>query len=172
MTKILPRVLPRTFSDFLLTLSAGTLLILILFVLPYKLLWMATNNYVVTLVPLLVICLYFIFGGVRYLEINSEGIRFKRVLGAPKLIEWRNLEGVEISPPLRTIWFGWLWPIIPAREMTCSFSSYKHALFRYSGNKVVFFPPYDIDLLLSCIKKHKPTALSAEHLQALDYGEN
>jgi hypothetical protein len=168
MTKIAPRILPRTFPDFLLTFLAATILILILFVLPYKLLWVATNNYVVTFVPLLMVVLYFVFGGVRFLEINSEGIRFKRVLGSPKLIEWRNLEGVEISSPLRTIWFGWLWPIIPAREMTCSVSSYNHVLFRYSGNKMVFFPPYDIELLFTCIQKHKPTALSAEYHQALN----
>lgn len=164
MVKIVPRILPRTFPDFLLTLSVGIIQILILVVLPYKLVGVVANNDVATIIPFLVI-LYFVLGGVRFLGIDSEGIKFKRVLGAPKRIEWRFLEGVEVSPPLRTICLGWLWPIIPAREMTFSFSSYNHVLFHYSGGKLAFFSPYDIELLLACVQKYKPEALSEEHHQ-------
>jgi len=78
------------------------------------------------------------------------------------------LEGVEISTPIKTIWFGWLWPIIPAREMTYCCSSFYHVLFRYSGDKLVFFPPYDVELLIDSVQKYKPQALSAEYLQALN----
>ena len=159
MTIVKPRVWPRNIFDLFICLPSFIIQILVLFVLPMLIVFMIFGNLLLTIFVVLAIWLYFVIGGVRYLSINDDGITFKRVLGSPKFVSWSELEGVEVSSPLNTIIFGWLWPPIPAREMTYSLSAFEHVQFTYSGGKRTFFPPMEVRGLMSLIEKYKREAL-------------
>ena len=160
MKKVKPRILPRSILDLVIVVIAMFFQILIYFVIPMSIVGYITQNILFSLAVFLIIWGYFIFGGVRYLIIDEEGIIFKRVLGSPKSIPWKNLELVEVSSPINTVLFGWFWPLIPPREMTYSSSSYGHVIFTYNEGKQVFFPPKNTEEFLEVVKAHNENLLT------------
>jgi len=158
MNKIKPRILPRSIFDILICIPIMLLQMLLLFIAPMLIIFLLSESLLLVLLAFLLVWGFFIFGGVRYLIVNEEGIRLKRVLGSPKFISWDNLESVEVSTPLNTIVYGWLWPPIPAREMTYSLSAYEHIQFTYGGGYRAFFPPKYTQELLSLVNKYKAQA--------------
>lgn len=159
MNKIRPRILPRSIFDLLICLPAIIIQGLLLLA-PILILFLLTKNELLVLVYFLAVSVFFLLGGVRYLLIDENGIVLKRMIGTPRFISWDEIESVEISSPINTIIYGWLWPPIPAREMTYSLSTYRHVQFTYSGGKRTFFPPKKVQELLSIVSNYKAQALT------------
>ncbi len=155
MEKIKPRILPRSLPDFIFVFLVFIIQTIILYLIPSLIVLLITNNVIFVFATVFVIWMYFITGGVRYLIINDDGIFFKRILGNPNKILSEELESIEISNPLNTIVYGWLWPPLPAREMTYSLSSQQHVKFTYGKGKFVFFPPKNIADFYDVIEKYK-----------------
>lgn len=153
--------------DILICLPVVTVQMLLLFVAPMLIVFLVTESAILVLLLFLVVWGFFLLGGVRCLLIDENGILLRRVVGHPRFISWDDLESVEISSPLNTIVYGWLWPPIPAREMTYSLSALKHVQFRYGGGKRMFFPPRQTQELLDLICKHKAQALTKPNLTVL-----
>ncbi|MBL4680372.1 MAG: hypothetical protein JKY88_06565 [Pseudomonadales bacterium] len=160
MNKIKPRILPRSILDILICLPVMIIQMLLLFVAPMLIVFLLTGNEILALSMFLVVWGFFLLGGVRYLLVDENGILLRRVVGSPRFISWDELESVEISSPLHTIIYGWLWPPIPAREMTYSLSAYEHVQFIYGGGKRVFFPPKQTQEFLSLVCNYKAQALT------------
>lgn len=160
MTKIKPRILPRSILDLLICLPAMTVQMLLLFVIPLIVIFLLTRNEILVISVFLLVWGFFLLGGVRYLLVDEKGILLRRVVGAPRFISWDDLESVEVSSPLNTIIHGWLWPPIPAREMTYSLSAHEHVQFTCAGGKRTFFPPKQTQELLSLVSNYKAQALT------------
>lgn len=160
MSKIKPRILPRSILDILICMPAMIIQMLLVFAVPVLMVFLLTRSEILSLFVFLMVWGFFLLGGVRYLLIDESGISLKRVVGVPKFISWDDLESVEISSPFNTIIYGWLWPPVPAREMTYSLSAHEHVQFTYSGGKRTFFPPKHTQQLLDLIYDHKAKALT------------
>lgn len=160
VSKIKPRILPRNLLDLLILIPAFAIQTIMLFIAPMFIIYILSGNMGLVLVTFILIWGYFIFGGVRYLIVNENGIQFKRILGSPRTITWQELESIEVSSPLNTIVYGWLWPPIPAREMTYSFSAYEHIQFTYAGGKRVYFPPKQASEFVELVNEYQGQALT------------
>jgi hypothetical protein len=139
-----PRVAPRDLSDALISILIGSFQVLLLFVLPGFLCHSLTDN-----VPLAVLFSFGLYGfyvlfAVTKLEVSTGGLRFVRLLGSPKLLQWSEISSVSEASRQELIIHGWLWPLFPSREFTPSCTSLGHYRITY-GNKFVYFPPLDAD---------------------------
>jgi len=160
MTKINPRISPRNIIDLLILIPAFMIQSTILFFIPMVFVWYISGNILLSFFYLFFVWLYYAFGGVRYLVVDDKGIEFKRIIGSPKYIHWIDLESVEVSSPFNTIMLGWLWPPIPAREMTYSLSTFEHIQFTYNKGKKVFFPPNNTSELIKIIELNRKNTLT------------
>jgi hypothetical protein len=95
----------------------------------------------------------FVLFSVSKVSISSAGIRFFRYFGAPKILEWSEIEDIEQVSRGELVLKGWLWPLFPAREMTPSLTSTGHIRIRY-GKKFVYFPPKDIAAFEQSVDEH------------------
>ncbi len=158
--KIKPRILPRNILDILIGVPILVYGVVVVYLLPVFMVLLIFDSVICAIILFLLIWGYFVFGGVRYLVVDENGILFKRIIGNPKYIAWENLENVELSKPLNTVLKGWIWPLTPPREMTFSLSAHGHFEFEYNGGKIVFFPPKSENELLNVIQEHKPQVLT------------
>lgn len=141
---IKPRLMPHSFSDFLITfLVAAPLQLGGLFVLPALITLVIFNSE--TLAFLVLLTIYFIFLGfsVWSISLSEDGIYFRRLLGSPKVLSWNDVVSIEAAPRWELIRKGWLWPLIPAREMTTSLSSQGHYRITWADG-FSYYPPLDV----------------------------
>jgi len=90
---------------------------------------------------------------VRSLEIDGDGILFRRVLGKPKRLLKSEIVSIEEASRREVVVHGWLWPPFPvAREMTACLSARNHFRIRW-GNGFCYFPPNDIEQFKSAIEE-------------------
>jgi hypothetical protein len=92
---------------------------------------------------------------VASIAVNDRGIVFSRIFGNPKFLAWQDIK--EIAPASRRelILHGWLWPLLPAREMTPSLTSMGH--YRIAWTKGwCYFPPQDAESFLRLVAGHLP----------------
>jgi hypothetical protein len=123
---IKPHLLPRSLSDFLITFLILLLQLDGLFVVPALVIFLVFYSCMLAfLVPLAV---YFVFLALSVwsITLSKDGIHFRRLLGSPKMLPWSDVVSIEVAPRWELIRKGWLWPLIPAREMTASLSSLGH----------------------------------------------
>jgi len=84
--------------------------------------------------------LLFLMFTVWCLTISGKGIGFYRLLGHPKFLPWEAITSIKLASRRDLVLHGWLWPILPAREMSPSFTCQGH--FKISWNSgYCYFPP-------------------------------
>jgi hypothetical protein len=119
--------MPRSLSDFLITiLIAAPLQLGGLFVVPAFASFAIFRSETLTLLVLIAIYFAFLTLSVWSITLSEDGIHFRRFLGSPKLLLWNEVVSIEVTPRWELIRKGWLWPLIPAREMTTSLTSLGH----------------------------------------------
>ena len=145
---IRPRILPRDFVDFCLSLAVGLFQTTLLFGIPALLAFLASLSF--GLGVLISLCIgfvasflaycFFLLFVVRRLTVTVDGLRFHRVLGSPKFLTWDTISSVTVTPRSELILRGWLWPLFPSREMTPSLSSLQHYRISWDAD-FCYYPP-------------------------------
>ncbi len=164
---IKPRILPRNLEDWFWSSVVGYIQLSILFLFPailgvlvagsmawfycsyaavdatYKMIGIVIGAAIGgALAPLTVYVVFLLFT-VWSLRVRDDGLHFARLMGVPKFLPWDQI--VDVSPASRRelIVHGWLWPILPAREMTWCLTSIHH--YRISWKEGwCYYPPADI----------------------------
>jgi hypothetical protein len=142
--RIKPRVMPENTSDF----CVGFLLVFplqatALFVLPSLLVLLLSRSSFVAWAAPAIICLVHLTFSVWSIALTPAGIRFHRLLGTPIFLTWTSISSIEPVSRWELITKGWLWPLLPAREMTPSLTSLRH--YRISwGKRFCYYPPADV----------------------------
>ena len=149
--KIKPRILPRDVLDVLIGVLVGAFQIAILFVLPALIDGVTINSGAGLLTFVLVYAMSLLFM-VRSVEIEQEGLRFRRVLGSPKVLPWTHILSVDEAPRRELVLRGWLWPLFPAREMTACLSAKHHFRIRWQGG-FCYCPPESVDEFRSAVSE-------------------
>jgi hypothetical protein len=141
---IKPRIMPRNFTDIILGFPIGIIQVSVLFLLPFFVVSHITGSSFAGL--LVMVCFYIIFTlfTVWHLNIDENGINFKRKIGFPNFIKWQDILSVELVSRKELIIKGWLWPLFPAKEMTPSLSCSKHFKIKWTSG-FCYFPPKDIE---------------------------
>lgn len=153
-TLIKPRIASRGLKDFLVVAFIVLPVQLIgLLVIPAAFIYMMTHSW--TAAILVAAIIYFVFMSlvVTALRVTSEGIHFLRRFGNPKFLSWEQIKSVSVAPPKELIIYGWLWPLLPAREMTASFSCLQHYRIQWQ-NGYCYFPPLDTELFEHCVSQN------------------
>ena len=100
-----------------------------------------------------IVYLAFLMFTVWSIDISKDGIYFYRLLGCPKKLSWDSITDVSLAPRGELILKGWLWPLLPAREMTPTLSSLGHNRISWDkGN--CYFPPADGQAFECEVNKH------------------
>lgn len=156
-----PRFAPRDLADALISAAIGIVQIFVLFVLPGMLVQLATGGGSLGLMTGLVLYCVFALCSVSKVEVGSAGIRFKRLLGSPRFLPWSAITGVAEAPRRELIVHGWLWPLLPPREMSPSCTSLGHYRIQY-GERFVYFPPSDAAAFLAAVERFSTLSVPVE----------
>ena len=150
--KIKPRTLPRDFLDVLIGLPTGLLQIAVLLIAPSAVIALVLHNLLAGAVAYVLIYAVWLMFMVRSITVDTEGIRFQRMLGSPKRLSRSSILSVEEVTRREVVLHGWLWPLLPAREMTPALSAKHH--FRISwGEGFCYFPPKDVEQFKNAISE-------------------
>jgi hypothetical protein len=98
---------------------------------------------------------------VERLEIDAEGIHFRRRIGNSRVLPWDQVVRVRPAPPGEVILRGWIWPPVPPREATRSFTAEGHYCIESRKGRA-YFPPAEEDRLREAIQQWAPHVLAAE----------
>lgn len=156
-----PRFAPRNLADAVISVAIGLLQIAVLFVLPGVLVYAATGGGSLGLMTGLVLYWVFVLFSVSKVEVGSAGIRFKRLLGGPRFLPWSTITGVAEAPRRELIVHGWLWPLLPPREMSPSCTSLGHYRIGY-GERFVYFAPSDAAAFLAAVERFSTLSARVE----------
>ncbi|HWX36838.1 MAG TPA: hypothetical protein VNZ53_56685 [Steroidobacteraceae bacterium] len=148
-----PRLLPRGLVDAAVVAISAIIQICALFLLPPLLIYVVFRSAPAALILALLTYLAFLAFSVWSIVLTSEGIRFRRLFGYPKYLPWTAITSVESTPRLELIVKGWLWPLLPAREMTPSMTSQGHYRISWKGG-FCYFPPRDTVEFENYVSEH------------------
>ena len=151
--KFSPRLLPRDVLDLVAFIFVGLVQVTALLVIPFLAVHFFTQSTLLALLaPILLYGLFALYS-VRFVVIDADGITFSRILGRPKSLNWGEVKEISLASRGELILHGWLWPLLPAREMTPCLSSLGH--YRISWKEgYCYYPPADIELFRSAIREH------------------
>jgi hypothetical protein len=140
-----PHVSPRDFADLCIGLFLVLPLQLLgLLVLPGTLIFFVTSSWWLVTAGLVIIGAVFYCFTVSSVTLSPDGMRFHRLIGTPKFLPWSAVRSLEVAPRWELIVKGWLWPLLPAREMTTSMTSLHHFRISWDGG-FCYFPPADAE---------------------------
>lgn len=152
--RVKPRIMPRGVADF----CVGFFIVLpaqflALFVLPSVIAFLLSRSWYVAFTVPAFIYVVFVAFSVWSIILTAEGIRFYRFLGVPKFLPWSSISSVEIAPRWELIHRGWLWPLLPAREMTASLTSLQHYRISWPSG-FCYYPPADAAAFEQYVRTH------------------
>ena len=168
---IKPHFLPKKFSDAAIIAIVFPLQALGLFILPGTLAYFAaflaldgrisapflvlvsTMSGLIT--PVIVYAVFLMFT-VWSIKVSETGISFIRLLGFPRALTWNSITDISPASSSEVILKGWLWPLLPAREMTPTLSSLGHFRISWHGG-YCYYPPADAELFTAEIRKYYET---------------
>ena len=150
-----PRVMPRGLVDVTVVALSATIQICALFLLPSLLIYLVFRSAAATLLFALLTYLAFLAFSVWRVVLSNEGIHFRRLFGHPKHLTWAAITSIESAPRWELVTKGWLWPLLPAREMTRSMTSEGHYRISWKGG-FCYFPPRDSIEFEHYVSEHMP----------------
>jgi hypothetical protein len=139
---IQPRILPRTLDDFVFSVLIASIQITCLFLIPAAITFFLSGLLWLAILVCTFVYLLFLLFSVWTMSLSSNGIKFKRLLGSPRFIAWKDVVAIDKVSRWELIYKGWLWPMFPAREMTASMSSLGHYRICWHGG-FCYYPPKD-----------------------------
>jgi len=151
---IAPKQNPTDESDRSIGIRIGILQIAIIIVAPALLVGITLQSIIFGVLASIVICGLFFCFSVSCISLSEDGIHFKRTLGSPRFLTWDSICCIEEAPRTELIIRGWLWPPIPAREMTACPSSVGHYRITWKTG-YCYYPPADPQLFESLVEKMK-----------------
>lgn len=157
---IKPHLLPRSLPDFLITFLILPLQLGGLFVVPALVTFLVFYSCMLAFLVSLVIYFVFLALSVWSITLSKDGIHFRRLLDSPKMLPWSDVVSIEVAPRWELIRKGWLWPLIPAREMTTSLSSLGHYRITWADG-FCYYPPLDVALFENHVSKFLANRVSA-----------
>jgi hypothetical protein len=141
--RVSPRVQSRGVIDFcIVVFIVSPVLLGIVFGVPAFVAFLFTDSSLVALLVIVAVFITFTLFTVSHLTLSSDGIRFHRVLGAPKFLPWSRVVSVKQASRWELILRGWFWPPFPAKEMTTSLSSVGHYKIQWDSGFCYFPPAY------------------------------
>ena len=155
--RIKPRIMSRGVADF----CVGAFVVfpaqfLALFILPSGIAFLLSRSWYLALTVPAIIYVVFLAFSVWSITLTAEGIRFHRLLGVPKFLPWSSVLSVEVAPRWELIRRGWLWPLLPAREMTASLTSLQHYRITWPEG-FCYYPPADAQVFEQYVSTHLQT---------------
>lgn len=152
MQSVKPRFLPRDLIDAVLSFGAFVIQFAVLFVLPSLILavFVSPRSGVVCFAAIYFLFLLFT---VKEIRLTEEGIQFVRLAGSPKWLAWNQVSAITKVTSGELILRGWLWPLLPAREMTPSLSTRGHYKIAFEGG-YVYYPPRDAQQFEGLLPAH------------------
>lgn len=138
-----PRFWPRDITDILILLFVALPFQLVpLFFLPMLIVLFFTGDIDMAFSVVALIYLVFLCFSVWSVRAEATGLRFKRLFGTPKFLLWSDIHSVSEATRSEVILHGWIWPLLPAREMTPALSARGHIRLAWDGG-YCYFPPRD-----------------------------
>jgi len=102
--------------------------------------------------PVIVYIIFLMFT-VWSINVSEKGITFYRFLGFPKKLRWDLINDISPASRIEVIQRGWLWPLLPAREMTPTLSSLGHYRISWDGG-YCYFPPSSAKIFEAEVNKY------------------
>jgi len=99
--------------------------------------------------PLLLFPLFNIWS----IVVGADGIRFRRLLGWPRFLDWAEIAAIEPATRRDVFVNGWLWPPLPPREITTAMTTLGHFRITSKGGRYLFYPPADSEVFLEAVKR-------------------
>lgn len=97
-------------------------------------------------------CLVFPALNVWHLVLDTQGIRFSRLIGWPKSLRWTEITSIRPASRREVLVDGWLWPPFPPREMTAAMTTVGHLRIETRDGRVTFFPPADYSAFIDAVQ--------------------
>lgn len=142
--KIKPRTAPRDVIDIMVGAPIGLIQASLAIGVPSLAVALILNPLAGALACLTLCGMSFLLM-VTSLEVQEDGILFRRVLLKPKKLAESEIVSVEEASRREVVIHGWLWPPWPfAREMTACLSARQHFRIQWKGG-YCYFPPRDVD---------------------------
>jgi hypothetical protein len=152
-----PRIMPRDVGDVLIVIFVALpCQIFPLFFLPTLVVFFLTGNLDIAFSVFVLIYLVFLAFSVWSVRADAAGLRFKRFLGTPKFLAWSDIRRVSEATRSEVIVHGWLWPLLPAREMTPALSARGHIRIEWDDG-YCYFPPRDPKGFLTYVRGRVPS---------------
>jgi hypothetical protein len=152
MQSVKPRFLPRDLGDAALSFGAFVIQFAALFMLPSLAIAMLVSLRS-GLLCFLAIYVVFVLFTVKEIRVSDEGLQFVRLAGYPKRLAWGEISGITKATSGELIVRGWLWPLLPAREMTPSLTTRGHYKISFDGG-CVYYPPRDAQQFEALLPAH------------------
>lgn len=149
-----PRIMARDTVDFCVTVFVVLpAQFLALFIFPGVIAFLLSRSWYVALAVPAIIYVVVLAFSVWSITLTPEGIRFHRLVGVPKFLPWSSVSSVEVAPRWELIRRGWLWPLLPAREMTVSLTSLQHYRISWQAG-FCYYPPADAQAFEQYVSTH------------------
>lgn len=139
---IKPRIKPRNLIDGFISMLVSIPMALYLFVLPVTLVLFLSRSMILTILAYIIIPVVFSLFCVWCITLSPDGIKFKRILGSPRFINWKDVVEIKEVSRRELVCKGWYWPPFPPREMTASLTSIGHYRIVWK-NGFCYYPPSD-----------------------------
>lgn len=149
-----PRIVPYDAVDCAVAVAVGTIQFFMLFLAPAMVVYLVTQSLFPACAILAMMYLLILSWLVRSVVVGENGIRFIRLLGKPKFLSWQAITAVEEVRRREVVFFGWLWPIFPAREMTATLTSQHHFKVRWRDG-YCYFAPKEYFLFSDLVCRHR-----------------
>jgi hypothetical protein len=149
--KIKARTMPRDVLDVLIAVPVATLQLAAAFGLPTLIVAVTVNSAAGVLAFVVMYIVWLLFT-VRSLDIDQNGMHFRRVFGNPTTLPWSRIDSVEEVSRREVVLHGWLWPLFPAREMTACLSAKHHFRIRWPEG-FCYYPPDKVDEFKSAVSE-------------------
>jgi len=149
-----PAIAPKTILDWFLIPITSVFMFLLLIALPSFVIAYATDSKSIGLISYGF--LMFVLASVVVLRITvgETGIRFVRLFGSPRFLEWSDIESIAlVTNPWEVFLHGWLWPPFPPHEASPSMTLLGHYKITWKDG-FCYFPPRDMRAFEATIAKY------------------
>lgn len=89
---------------------------------------------------------------VRQLTVDTDGLYFQRVFGAPKSLPWSQVRRIAPATRGEIILWGWLLPPFPSHEPTRCMSSRDQFRIEW-GRRYCYFPPSEPERFVAAVSR-------------------
>ena len=147
------RILPRDALDVAIGLPFGLLAATVVMGLPAVSAYLVSDSVEGALVVALLAGGISLLYTVRSIELGPDGIRFRRLLGSPRMLTWIDVDAIVPVERMEVVLRGWLWPMFSPRDASLCLSARGH--FRITwGRRWCYYAPKDPSRFQELVQKY------------------